>query len=124
VVQGDKLQSAAKEAETRRQRLEELAADLATANAAATEAERVHHEHVAALEPLRRRHRRSTVRHMHPSGCEHWSWCLSASQMSDKHVNLCKPCMLMLALPAQSVSTAIPSVRARALRWYVTPQSH
>ncbi len=62
VLQGDKLQTAAKEAETRRQRLEELAADLAAAKAAATEAERVHHEHVAALEPLRRRHRRSTVR--------------------------------------------------------------
>ena len=68
-MQGDKLQTAAKEAESRRQRVEELAADLAAAAAAAAEAERVHREHVAALEPLRRRHRRSTVRHSRLSGC-------------------------------------------------------
>ena len=61
-AQGDKLQTAAKEAEFRRQRLVDLAADLAAATGAAAAAEAAHREHVAALEPLRRRHRRSTVR--------------------------------------------------------------
>ena len=86
-MQGDKLQMAAKEAETRRQRLEELAEDLAAAKAAASGAERVHHEHVAALEPLRRRHRRSTVRHLPLFGCEHGNGRFSASCMSVMDVN-------------------------------------
>ena len=61
VAQGDKLHTAAKEAEFRRQRLEDLAAELAGATAAAATAEAAHREHMAALEPLRRHHRRSTV---------------------------------------------------------------